>query len=122
MSTEQFISGLYAAGNHFLENQRPLDAVHFFRTMLLHDATDERGWIALGVCHEELGQLGIAADIYAGGALAAKTKGRCLLALSAAKRELGQEAESEEALDLARACATQEGIEDLLELSFGGQL
>lgn len=50
----QTLEALYAAGHWLVEQERHREAISLFRTMLLVDARDERGWLALATCHEKL--------------------------------------------------------------------
>jgi cytochrome c-type biogenesis protein CcmH/NrfG len=73
---------LYAVGHSLLEKGRVDDASVLFRTMLVANAKDERGWLALGTCHERVNQAVMAEELYAAGAHIAEQKTRCLLALA----------------------------------------
>jgi len=53
-STGPTLEALYAAGHWLIEQDRPRQAISLFRTMLLVDPRDERGWLALATCHEKL--------------------------------------------------------------------
>jgi tetratricopeptide (TPR) repeat protein len=73
------------------------EAASVFRIMLLSAPHDERGYVALGSCHEGLGQEEIALTIYetaidtaATSALAHVARGRLLLGCD--QRELAEEA------------------------------
>ena len=50
----QTLDALYAVGHRLVALDRARDAISLFRTMLLVDARDERGWLALATCHEKL--------------------------------------------------------------------
>jgi hypothetical protein len=106
---------LYAAGHHMLDRDRLEDAVVLFRTMLLADAEDERGWLALGACHERLDQDEMAEELYSAGAQMARTRVRCLLAVSRLFRKLDDD-RAEEALDAATDLAATADEEELVEL------
>jgi Flp pilus assembly protein TadD len=54
------VEALYAAGHWLLTTERFADASVVFRTMALAAPSDERAWLALGSCHEGIGQLEIA--------------------------------------------------------------
>lgn len=86
---------LYAGGHHMLSLDRIVDAAAFFRVMVLRDAGDERGWLALGHCHEETGDDEVALQMYEGGIETASCKVRCLLASARLLRKIGQPLEAE---------------------------
>lgn len=108
-------NALYAAGHHMLERDRLDDAAILFRTMLLADAEDERGWLALGECHERLEQDAMAEELYSAGAQIARSKLRCLVAVSRLFRKQG-DARADEALEAASELAATDDEEELLEL------
>ena len=108
-------NALYAAGHHMLERDRVDDAAVLFRTMLLADAEDERGWLALGACHERLEQAAMAEELYSAGAQIARTRVRCLLAVSRLFRKLDDE-RAEEAFEAATDLAATDDEEELVEL------
>jgi hypothetical protein len=106
---------LYAGGVWMLDRERPLDAAHFFRAMLLAAPADERGWLGLGTCHERLDQDVVAFDIFLAGTVAAERKVRCMLAVARALRKNGEEAKAERVLEEAAALAVDEGLALLVE-------
>ena len=59
------LDGLYATG-HWLYRSRAryMDASAVFRVMVLCLPDEERGYLALGACHEGLGQEAIALELY----------------------------------------------------------
>ena len=65
MTSPETVDALYSVGHWLLEQSRHHDAKHVFRSMLAMAATDERGWLALGACHEETAELDKAARLYA---------------------------------------------------------
>ncbi|MFO0738024.1 MAG: hypothetical protein U0270_19180 [Labilithrix sp.] len=79
---------LYVVGHWLLEQRRFADALHVFRTMLVSAPGDERGWLGLGASHEELGNDGVAAGLYALGEAAIPTSFRCSLAHARVLRRL----------------------------------
>lgn len=101
---------LYAVGHWLLEEQRPLDAVEVFRTMLMTAPQDERGWLGLGVAHERVGQNETALELYQLGESAVPTSFRCSLARARLLRLV--EKEHEEAYERAeeRALMHDEAI------------
>lgn len=92
------MNALYAIGHSLVEAQRTTEAIKVFRVMIRLGAEDERGWLGLGLCHEESGEDDVASEIYgAGAAVASPPSPRCLLALARIRRRLGDR-------DLAREC------------------
>lgn len=71
---------LYATGYSLLQSSRFAEAATVFRIMMRLAPTDERGWLALGECHERIGQNRIALELYSAGARAAFPAARCLVA------------------------------------------
>jgi tetratricopeptide (TPR) repeat protein len=64
------VEALYSAGHWLLTAERFADAAVVFRTMAMAAPSDERCWLALGSCHEAIGQLEIAISLYeAGGSM-----------------------------------------------------
>lgn len=111
----QACDALYAAGFYLLERDRVDDAATLFRTMLLADAEDERAWLALGTCHERLEQDAMAEDIYSAGAQIARSRVRCLVAISRLFTKLGDD-RADEALEAAVDLAATDDEEELVEL------
>lgn len=111
-STAPSVEALYAAGHWLLTAERFADAAVVFRTMALAAPSDERAWLALGGCHEGIGQLEIAISLYEIAATVAGPAVRCTIARSRSLRELGRvdEADSflEQARELALACGDDE--------------
>ena len=95
VSSVETQDALYAGGHHMLSLDRFVDAAAFFRVMVLRDASDERGWLALGHCHEETGDDDVALQMYEGGIELASCKVRSLLAAARVLRKLGQPIEAE---------------------------
>jgi hypothetical protein len=108
-------NALYAAGHHMLERDRIEDAAVLFRTMLLADAEDERGWLALGTCHERLEQDAMAEELYSAGAQIARSKLRCLVAVARLFRRVGDD-RAEDVLDAATDLAATDEEEELVQL------
>lgn len=111
----QACNALYAAGHHLLERDRIDDAAVLFRTMLLADAEDERGWLALGACHERLEQDAMAEQLYSAGAQLARSRVRCLIAVTRLLRRLRDD-RALDALDAATELAATDEEEELVEL------
>ncbi|MBX3259409.1 MAG: tetratricopeptide repeat protein [Labilithrix sp.] len=53
-ATARTLEALYAAGHRLAGQDRHRDALSLFHAMLLVDPRDERGWLALASCHQEL--------------------------------------------------------------------
>ncbi len=115
LNRQEACNALYAAGYHMLERDRFEDAAVLFRTMLLADAEDERGWLALGTCHERLEHDEMAEELYSAGAQIARSRVRCLVAVSRLFRKTGDD-RADEALDAAIDLAATDEEEELVEL------
>src|SRR5262245_11147725 len=70
---------LYRCGFSLHANAQYEEASAVFRVMLRVAPTDERGWVALGDCHEKLGQRHVALELYSAGTIAAAPAPRCHL-------------------------------------------
>ncbi len=110
------VEALYATGHWLLSQARPADAACVFRAMALLAPKDERSWLALGACHETLGQPSRAIQMYGTGRVLARPAVRCDLARARALRAANRE-EDARAL-LAQAKEAAEALEDdtLIEL------
>lgn len=106
------IESLYATGHWLLEQQRFTDAASVLRTMALAAPNDERSWLALGACHEGVGQHAVAVQLYRAGIELACPAVRCAVALSFALRSLDRDEEAEEALERAAALSADSGDPD----------
>ena len=115
-SPETGADALYAVGYRLLDNEHVTDAANVFRVLLRAAPTDERGWLALGRCHERVDQWRIALELYAAGAIAAEPSARCHLARARVLRVLGDTAAAEEAIEAAAVCAEGTDDYDLIEL------
>ena len=106
------IEAIYAIGHTLLEQQRAVEAAKVFRVMLRLVPTDERGWLGLGACHEELDDLDIASELYgAGWTVAQPPSARCLSALSRVVRLLGDATTASEYLAESLVVAGEQGID-----------
>ncbi len=103
---------LYGVGHWLLDQARHDDATHVFRTMLALASTDERAWLALGICHERSGELEKAARLYALCPSACDGATRCLIALARVLSRLGRHEGAEAAYE--RASRLAEGVDDVL--------
>lgn len=109
------IEAIYAIGHMLLEQQRATEAAKVFRVMLRLVPEDERGWLGLGACHEELDDLSIAAELYGTGWTVAKPPStECLMALSRVLRMNGDTVLADECI------AEAHGIADEMAHELGG--
>lgn len=111
------VEALYATGHWLLGAERFADAAIVFRTMALAAPTDERSWLALGACHEALGQLAIATSLYEIASAVAAPAIRCSIARARLLRTLGRDDEALELFERARDLALDHGDETLLALA-----
>jgi Flp pilus assembly protein TadD len=110
------IEALYATGHWLLTQDRPADAACVFRAMALLAPQDERSWLALGACHEALGQSERALQMYGTGRVLARPSVRCDIARSRLLRTKDRDHEADAVLE--HASETAEGLDDqvLIEL------
>jgi tetratricopeptide (TPR) repeat protein len=105
------IEAFYKEGFRLLADERYEAAAAFFHAMLQTAPTDERGWVALGECHERLGQPRIALELYSAGSIAARPAPRCLLSRFRALYDMNQFSEAQCAYDQALQIAASRGDE-----------
>jgi tetratricopeptide (TPR) repeat protein len=98
---EGSVETLYATGHWLLSAARTRDALKVFQCLTLIAPSDERGWLALGSCHEALDQDSVALELYALGARAAAPSARCLLARAQLLRRTGDTREADECMRAA---------------------
>ena len=110
------IEAIYATGHELLSRNRFSSAACVFRAMLTCAPHDERGFIALGACHEGLGQHDVALQLYAAGRALSRGGARCDLARARVLRATGQLEQAEEAMNRARRRAETIGDPELLTL------
>lgn len=108
------IESLYALGHWLITQDRYPDAATVLRLMLRAAPTDERGWLALGLCHERLGQHEVALEIYGGGAVAGEPSALCHLARFRTLWEVDRMQEADEAIEIAREIAETQDDSDLV--------
>lgn len=120
LDAERACNALYTAGHYLLERERIEDAAVLFRTMLVADAEDERGWLALGACHERLEQDEMAQELYGAGAQLARAKTRCLIAAARIFAKLDDD-RAEQALDAAAQAAVTDEEQQLVEHEMKGR-
>ncbi len=90
-ATKATSDALYQTGCWLRAQGRNQDALHVFRTMLLVAPEEERGWLALGLTHEDLGERQKAAALYELATRASKMAMRCRIALARILRDDGLE-------------------------------
>jgi Flp pilus assembly protein TadD len=106
------VEAIYAIGHTLLEQQRAVEAAKVFRVMLRIVPSDERGWLGLGACHEEMDDLDIASELYGTGwTVSQPPSARCLYALSRIVRLLGDRASADDYCAEAFAVANDQGVE-----------
>lgn len=113
---EQSIEALYATGHWLLSAERFADAAVVFRAMALASPSDERGWLALGTCHEAIGQHRISTSLYEIAGEVAAPAIRCRIARARSLRALGHDDEAAEALEHARDLAIDRDDDDLIAI------
>ena len=105
--SSQAIEALYATGHWLLSNARHKEAAEVFRVMALSKPDDERAWLALGACHEAIGQKRLAIELYA---IASEAAARAL-------RARDRTNEADDAFESAYELATTVGDPELAELA-----
>jgi hypothetical protein len=114
------VEALYATAHWLLSEERPADASCVLRAMALVAPTDERSWLALGACHEALGQPEVALQMYGTGRVLARPSVRCDLARARVLRREGRDHEADLALESATEAAEAANDDTLLELVLTG--
>jgi hypothetical protein len=118
------VEALYAAGHWLLSGGRHVDAAKVLHVMVLAQAKtpgpprDERGWLALGACHEGLGQPDVALELYRIGMLVEAPAVRCALARARLLHARGGH-DVEQAFELAYELASEAGDDELASLALG---
>ena len=107
---------LYNTARWLLDSGRPRDAADVFRAMATCAPREERAWLGLGVCHEQMDQGEVALQMYAVGQMASAPAPRCALAMALLLRQLGQRDEFAEVIESAAAAAELAGDDELSEL------
>jgi Flp pilus assembly protein TadD len=110
------VEALYATAHWLLGSSRFADAARVFRVMAYHCPEDERGWLGLGLCHEKIGQLAVAAEMYRIGDSTCPQAVRCGVALARALRLLGRDDDASTALERASDLAAETGDETLIAI------
>jgi len=104
------IEALYATGHWLYSQLRIEQAMPVFRAMIHIAPEDERGWLALGACHETQDQSEIALEIYGAATAVAPAAPRCELARARILHARGMRREA--ALALAEAARIGEQMHD----------
>lgn len=115
-SSELGVEALYAVGHRLLETERLTDAANVFRLLLRAAPTDERPWLALGLCHEQADQLRIALELYSAGAIVAEPSPLLHIARARLLRRLDEPDAARLAYEAAIDCAGYDQ-EDLAALA-----
>jgi Flp pilus assembly protein TadD len=110
------IEALYATGHWLYSQLRIEQAMPVFRAMIHIAPEDERGWLALGACHETHDQSEIALEIYGAATCVAPAAPRCELARARILFARGMRREAEAALAEAARIADQTRDEELRAL------
>lgn len=110
------VEALYAMGHSLHAQDRFAESAAVFRIMLKVAPADERSWLGLGECHERLGQLDVALELYGAGTIANEDAARCELARARVLREMGDGRDADEAFDAAAEIAERIGDRGLSRL------
>lgn len=110
------VEALYATGHWLYSQQRIAHALVVFRALIHLAPEDERGWLALGACHEAHGQHDIALRLYDSARALSGAAPRCELARSRILRARGLEDAADEALQQAARIADERRDDDLQTL------
>jgi tetratricopeptide (TPR) repeat protein len=92
------LEALYATGHWLYSQLRIEQAMPVFRAMIHIAPEDERGWLALGACHEVQEQAHVALEIYGAAAAVALAAPRCELARARILFAHGREREGNAAI------------------------
>jgi Flp pilus assembly protein TadD len=111
------VEALYATAHWLLSEGRPADAACVLRAMALVAPTDDRSWLALGACHEALGQPEVALQMYGTGRVLAHASVRCDLARARILRTKGRDDEADLAIESATRAAEAARDDALLDLA-----
>jgi tetratricopeptide (TPR) repeat protein len=112
----QAVEALYAAGHWLYAQERIGDAVTVFRAVIRIAPEDERGWLALGACHEAQDRHDVALELYDEARRVAKSAPRCGLARARIFLMRGMNADAADAFAEAAGIAEELDDEDLRAL------
>lgn len=104
------VEALYAAGHWLYAQQRIDDAVTVFRAVIRIAPHDERGWLALGACHEAQDRHDVALELYDQARRVASSAPRCGLARARIFRTRGMNDDATDAF--AEAARIAEDLDD----------
>jgi tetratricopeptide (TPR) repeat protein len=110
------IEALYATGHWLYSQERFSHAQSVFRALIHIAPDDERGWLALGACHEAMDQHDIALELYAAAGSVVHTAPRCELARARILRKRGLVGEAREAVEEAARIAEELRDDELRRL------
>jgi tetratricopeptide (TPR) repeat protein len=110
------IEALYATGHWLYSQDRFRHAQSVFRALIHIAPDDERGWLALGACHEAMDQHDIALELYETAGTVVHTTPRCELARARILRRRGHVDEAREAVDEAARIADELRDDELRKL------
>jgi len=109
------IEALYATGHWLFTQERINDAQSVFRALIYVAPQDERGWLALGACHEARGEHDIAYELYEMASTLVDAP-RCAIARARILRGRGLEREARQALDEVAQLAASQRDDELRSL------
>jgi tetratricopeptide (TPR) repeat protein len=112
----QTLEALYATGYWLIGLGRIDDALCVFRTMLLVDGRDERGWLGLATCHAERDELEKAIALCELASEACDDATRSLLACARLHVRAGEHQEAVVAYEEVRRQATAARDYELLQV------
>lgn len=115
--SSQTIEALYATGHWLFAQNRHAEASEVFRVMAMSKPDDERAWLALGTCHERIGQPRLAVELYGVAASVAAPAIRCAIARGRVLRSLDEDDAARRAFETAYEEAIACGDEDLAGLA-----
>lgn len=117
MNPAQCIDSLYSVAYALLDAERIRDATNAFRVMVRFAPLDERAWLGLGECHERVGEIEIASELYgAGASVSSPPSARCFVALARLARRSGELDAAAEHYDSAASLAEEAGDDAMLDL------
>jgi Flp pilus assembly protein TadD len=107
---------LYNTARWLLDNGRVRDAADVFRALATCAPREERAWLGLGVCHEQMDQGEVALQMYAVGQAASAPAPRCAFAMALLMRQMGDENEFQELIQSAAIAAELRGDSHIIDL------
>ncbi len=109
--TRRQVEAAYRLAYELMGQQKHKKAAILLRLMLQLAPTDERAWLALGSCHQQIGQSTAAQKLFAAGVAAARSA-KCSVALARIAQEFDEDAALEH-YETAVEQAEQAGDYDL---------